>query len=24
VAVHVPDYRDRLMELRHRMESLAI
>jgi predicted metal-dependent hydrolase len=24
VAVHVPDYRDRLKELRHRMESLAI
>jgi hypothetical protein len=24
VAVHVPDYRDRLKELKHRMESLAI
>jgi len=24
VAVHVPDYRDRLKQLRHRMESLAI
>jgi predicted metal-dependent hydrolase len=24
VAVHVPDYRDRLKELRHRMESLAV
>jgi hypothetical protein len=24
VAVHVPDYRDRLRELKHRMESLAI
>jgi predicted metal-dependent hydrolase len=24
VAAHVPDYRDRLKELRHRMESLAI